>query len=74
MTQREILEARLKDYLRAEHEVVLHGQTVSVEGMRITRAGLDSLRKEIANLRSELAELDSARPDKRSRIRMVVPL
>ena len=74
MTRKEILRARLKDYLQAEHDVILHGQTVSVEGMRITRANLDSLRKEIANIRSELEELDANKPDKRSRIRVVVPI
>ena len=74
MTKREVLQARLRSYLKAEHDVLEHGQTVEIEGMRITRASLEDLRKEIANLKSELAELDRLAKKKGRRIRAVVPL
>lgn len=75
MTDREILIHRINLYLKAERDVTLHGQTVEIEGMRITRASLEDLRKEIRNLKDELAELDAkANTKKRSRIRAIVPL
>ena len=75
MTDREILIQRINLYLKAERDVTLHGQTVEMEGLRITRASLEDLRKEIRNLQDELAELDAkAKVQKRSRIRAVVPL
>ena len=75
MTEREILINRLNLYLKAERDVTLHGQTVEIEGMRITRASLMDLRKEIANLKGELAKLDAkAEAKSKSRIRVIVPI
>lgn len=74
MTEREILMRRLELYYKAERDVTLHGQTVELEGMRITRANLMDVRKEISNLKAELAKLDAAAFNKtKSRIRVIVP-
>ena len=74
MTERELLLRRLELYLKAERDVTLHGQTVEIEGMRITRASLMDLRKEITNLKAELAKIDASAFNKtRSRIRVIVP-
>ena len=70
MTELEILRERLKLYLKAERDI-LSGQTVEVEGMRLTRASLDVVRRQINNLRIELRKLDRDKP--RSRIRVIVP-
>lgn len=74
MTKRELLQARLNEYYKAEHDVKIHGQTVEVEGMRITRASLSDLRREIRNLEGELADLERSTVRPRRRIRAVVPL
>ena len=71
MTKRELLQARLNEYYKAEHDVKIHGQTVEVEGMRITRASLSDLRREIRNLEGELADLERSTVRPR---RAVVPL
>ena len=70
MTNIEILRQRLALYLKAEHDI-LHGQTVEIEGMRITRADLDVIRKVINNLQHQLAGI--TRPKPRARIRQVIP-
>ena len=74
MTKRELLQSRLNEYYKAEHDVKIHGQTVEVEGMRITRASLTDLRREIRNLEAELEELEKSAVRPRRRIRAVVPL
>jgi hypothetical protein len=75
VSEREILIQRLNLYLKAERDVTLHGQTVELEGMRITRASLMDLRKEIANLKNDLAKLDAKSSTKtKSRIRVIVPV
>ena len=74
MTKRELLQSRLNEYYKAEHDVKIHGQTVEVEGMRITRASLTDLRREIRNLEAELEELEKTEARPRRRIRAVVPL
>lgn len=74
MSRRELLQSRLNEYYKAEHDVKIHGQTVEVEGMRITRASLTDLRKEIRNLETELEELEKTMERPRRRIRAVVPL
>jgi len=75
MTQQELLQQRLQLYLKAERDVTLYGQTVELEGMRITRASLEDLRAEIRNLKNELSQLElQEERKKRSRIRAVVPL
>lgn len=74
MTRKELLIKRLHEYYKAEHDVALHGQTVEVEGMKITRASLDSLRKEIRNLEGELSDMGKYNPQgRRTRIRAVIP-
>lgn len=74
MTDRELLQKRLECYLKAERDVTLNGQTVEIEGMRITRASLMDLRKEIANIKAALAKLDAqAFTTLRSRVRVIVP-
>ena len=70
MTRTEVIRQRLTLYLKAERDI-LHGQTVEIEGMRITRADLDTVRKMINNLQNELTE--SMRTTPRSRIRQVIP-
>ena len=70
MTKRELIRQRLSLYLKAERDI-LSGQTVEVEGMRITRADLDTVRRQINNLQNQLEELSRARP--RSRIRQGIP-
>ncbi|MBQ7154826.1 MAG: hypothetical protein IJR85_04655 [Synergistaceae bacterium] len=75
MTEREMLIQRLNLYQKAERDVTLHGQTVELEGMRITRASLEDLRKEIRNLKQELSLMDKQEAQrKRSRIRAIIPL
>ena len=56
MTRQELLRQRLALYLKAERDI-LSGQTVEVEGMRITRADIDIVRRQINNLQNELSEI-----------------
>lgn len=75
MTQKELLTQRLLLYLKAERDITNNGQTVEIEGMRITRPNIDAVRAEIRNLKGEIAALDAKERAKgRSRIRTVVPL
>ncbi len=75
MTPKEITQRRLELYLKAEADITLHGQTVELEGMRVTRADLDVIRKMIANIRKELDRIEAEESDRRRpRIRTVVPL
>ena len=75
MTQKELLTQRLLLYLKAERDITNNGQTVEIEGMRITRPNIDAVRAEIRNLKGEIAALDAKEKAKgRSRIRTVVPL
>ena len=75
MTPKEITQRRLELYLKAEADITLHGQTVEIEGMRITRADLDIIRKMIANIRKELDRIEADELDRRRpRIRAVVPV
>ena len=75
MTQKELLTQRLLLYLKAERDITNNGQTVEIEGMRITRANIDAVRAEIRNLKGEIAALEAKERAKgRSRIRAVVPL
>lgn len=75
MTPKEITQRRLELYLKAESDITLHGQTVEIEGMRVTRADLDVIRKVIANLRQELERIDNDELGRRRpRIRAVVPM
>ena len=74
MTPKEITQRRLELYLKAEADITLHGQTVELEGMRITRADLDVIRKMIANIRKELDRIEQDESGRRRpRIRQVVP-
>lgn len=74
MTPKEITQRRLELYLKAESDITLHGQTVEIEGMRITRADLDVIRKMIANIRKELDRIEADELGRRRpRIRAVVP-
>ena len=74
MTPKEITQRRLELYLKAEADITLHGQTVELEGMRITRADLDVIRKMIANIRKELDRIEQDESGRRRpRIRTVVP-
>ncbi len=74
MTPKEITQRRLELYLKAEADITLHGQTVELEGMRITRADLDTIRKMIANIRKELDRIEQDESGRRRpRIRTVVP-
>lgn len=70
MTKIELLRQRLALYLKAERDI-LSGQTVEIEGMRITRADLDTVRRMINSLTSQISQLERKTP--RSRIRMVIP-
>lgn len=75
MTPKEITQRRLELYLKAEADITLHGQTVEIEGMRITRADLDVIRKMIANIRKELDRIEADELGRRRpRIRAVVPV
>ena len=75
MTPKEITQRRLELYLQAESDITLHGQTVEIEGMRITRADLDVIRKMIANIRKELDRIEADELGRRRpRIRAVVPV
>ena len=75
MTPKEITLRRLEQYLKAEADITLHGQTVELEGMRVTRADLDVIRKMIANIRKELERIDADELGRRRpRIRQVVPV
>ena len=75
MTPKEITQRRLELYLKAEADITLHGQTVELEGMRITRADLDVIRKMIANIRKELDRIEADELGRRRpRIRAVVPV
>jgi len=75
MTPKEITQRRLELYLKAEADITLHGQTVELEGMRITRADLDTIRKMIANIRKELDRIEADESGRRRpRIRTVVPV
>lgn len=74
MTPKEITQRRLELYLKAESDITLHGQTVEIEGMRVTRADIDIVRKVIANLRKELDRIDDDEIGRRRpRLRVVVP-
>ena len=74
MTPKEITQRRLELYLKAEADITLHGQTVELEGMRVTRADLDVIRKMIANIRKELDRIEADEAGRRRpRIRQVVP-
>ena len=74
MTPKEITKRRLELYLKAEADITLHGQTVELEGMRVTRADLDVIRKMIANIRKELDRIEADEAGRRRpRIRQVVP-
>ena len=75
MTPKEITQRRLELYLQAESDITLHGQTVEIEGMRVTRADLDVIRKMTANLRKELERIEADEIGRRRpRIRAVVPV
>lgn len=75
MTPKEITQRRLEMYLKAEADITLHGQTVELEGMRVTRADLDVIRKMIANIRKELDRIEQDESGRRRpRIRQVVPV
>ncbi len=71
MTNLEILKQRRNLYLKAERDI-LSGQTVEIEGMRITRADLETVRRMINNLTNEIAEM--SRGKRRPRIRIGVPM
>ncbi len=74
MTPKEITQRRLELYLKAEADITLHGQTVELEGMRVSRADLDVVRKMIANIRKELDRITQEESGRRRpRIRQVVP-
>ena len=70
MTKQELIRQRLALYYKAERDI-LSGQTVEIEGMRITRTDIDIVRRQINNLENQLSEL--TRPKPRSRIRQVIP-
>ena len=75
MTPKEITLRRLELYLKAEADITLHGQTVELEGMRVTRADLDVIRKMIANIRKELDRIEADEIGRRRpRIRQAVPV
>ena len=75
MTPKEITQRRLEMYLKAEADITLHGQTVELEGMRVTRADLDVIRKMIANIRKELDRIEQDESGRRRpRIRQIVPV
>lgn len=71
---REMLIQRLLLYQKAERDITQFGQTVEIEGMRITRANLADIRKEIRNLQADIMKIDAtAKSRNRRRIRVVVP-
>ena len=75
MTRKELLTQRLLLYLKAERDITQSGQTVEIEGMRMTRANLETIRKEIRNLEGDIAGIAAQEARKgRRRIRAVVPL
>ena len=70
MTEKELLQRRKALYLKAESDI-LHGLTVEIEGMRITRANLETVQKMINNIQNAIDNLNRVKP--RSRIRSVIP-
>lgn len=70
ITMQQILNARLREYLRAE-EMVLRGQAYSIAGRTLTRANLSEIRQAIDKLIADGAYIDEP-PDKPDRIRRVV--
>lgn len=75
MNRLEHLQLQRKDCLKAIHEILAGGQTVEIEGMRITRASLEQIRGMLNDIENELAVLmREANMKRRSRVRVVVPL
>ena len=73
-SHKEITLQRLQLYLKAERDITSSGQTVEIEGMRITRADLNTIRTMIALLRKELNDIEIyERRKSKSRIKQVVP-
>ncbi len=74
MTHLELLYAQREDCLKALHEVLRSGQSVEIEGMKITRADITKIRSMLNDIDNEIAELERQKNNqKRSRIRVVVP-
>lgn len=64
-----------EDCLKAIHEILRSGQTVTIEGMTLTRADLSNVRAMLNDIENDLAEEDRrARNASRSRVRVVVPI
>ncbi len=75
MTKLEVLRARREMYLRAEAEILNNGQSVELEGLKMTRADLGTLRKELHEIEVSIREEESRNKQKsRSRLRVVVPV
>lgn len=72
--RKEILEARLMLYLKAE-KAILAGQSYTVEGLSLTRADLGKVQEMISGLESEIIRLEDRLSKKqiRTRIRYVIP-
>ena len=76
MTKLEVLRARRELYLNAEAEILNNGQTVELEGLKLTRANLGTLRKELHEIETEIAKEEYMIKHKknRGRIRVVIPI
>ena len=72
--RKEILEARLMLYLKAE-KAILAGQSYTVEGLSLTRADLGKVQEMISGLETEIIRLENqlAKKQIRTRIRYVIP-
>lgn len=75
MNRLELLYHQREDCLKSIHEILRSGQTVTIEGMTLTRADLYSVRSMLNDIENEIAMLErKARNATRSRVRVVVPL
>ena len=74
MTKLEVLRERRKLYLKAEAEILRTCQTVELEGLKLTRANLGTLRKELHEIEVSIQREESQNKQKKSRIRVVIPV
>lgn len=75
MTRKELLEHQREDCLKAIHEILRGGQSVTVEGMKLDRADLGKVSEMLNDIENELAVLTRQENRKpRSRVKVVVPL
>lgn len=75
MTKLEILRERRKMYLRAEAEILDNGQTVELEGLKLTRANLGTLRKELHEIEIAIQKEEGVMArSRKGRVRVVIPI